>query len=299
MERPALQAQSVLYQNEKSKLVRAAEALANAVRVERETAGRLGEATLIWGDASGEPLFTPREIAALNARLGGALHLRYRFFGRNTGSALGHDLLGLASDAPLLLVMNPDVLLASRALASLHAALEEPGVALAEARQTPLEHPKVYDEKTLATPWSATACALLRGDDFRALGGFDSESFFLYGDDVDYSWRLRLAGRRLRYCPEAPACHPKRLDARARWIPTEAEKYYAAECALLLPYKWSRPDCVKKRLARFAAGTAEQRAAAAAFERRRAQGRLPRPLDPKHRIASFTEWGSSPLRYGY
>ncbi len=299
MERPALQVQSVLYRNDKRALVRALDYLANAVRVERETAGRLGAVTLRWGDASPKPLFAPEEIDALGARFQDELTLEYRFFGRNTGSALGHDLLGLESDAPLLLVMNPDVLLAPRSLAALHAALDEPDTALAEARQTPLEHPKTYDEKSRETPWSATACVLLRGEVFRRLGGFDSESFFLYGDDVDFSWRLRLAGYRLRYCPEAPAFHPKRLDAQGRWIPTEAEKTYAAECALLLACKWSRPKRLRRLLTGFADGGPEERAAAAAFERRRAEGRLPQKLDPAHRIASFTDWGYAPMRYHY
>ncbi|MBQ6465342.1 MAG: hypothetical protein IJJ43_03650 [Oscillospiraceae bacterium] len=289
----------MLYQNDKRALARAAEYLANALRVERERAGLLGEASLRWGDASPEPLFTPEEIAALAARLGGELKLEYRFFGRNTGSALGHDLLAEDGAAELLLVMNPDVLLAPRSLTALHAALRLPGTALAEARQLPLEHPKVYDERSLETPWSATACALLRAGAFREVGGFDSDSFFLYGDDVDLSWRLRLAGHILRYCPDAPVCHPKHLDAKARWEATEAERYYAAESALLLSWKWSRPKRLERLLELYAGGTPEQRAAAAAFERRRAAGRLPDRLDAEHRVASFVGWGCAAMRYSY
>lgn len=299
MEKPSLQAQSVLYRNEKRSLKRAAVYLANAVRVEREQARRLGPVSLLWGDASPEPLFTGEEIAALGEEIAGEVRLEYRFFGRNTGSALGHNLLGLQSEAALLLVMNPDVLLAPRALAALHAALSEPGTALAEARQTPLEHPKVYDERSGETPWSATACALLRGEAFRTLGGFDSDSFFLYGDDVDLSWRLRLAGYRLRYCPEAAVYHPKHLNEQAHWEPTEAETYYAAECALLLAYKWSRPKRLKRLLEIFADGAPEQRAAAAAFQSRRVEGRLPQQLDREQRVASFDGWGYAAARYSY
>ena len=299
MEKPRLQAQSVLYKNEKAALRRAAEYLANALRVERELEGALGEATLCWGDASPAPLFSETEIAALNRALSGSLRVSYRFFDRNTGSALGHNLLGLESEAELLLIMNPDVLPAPRSLLALHRALREEKTALAEARQTPLEHPKVYDEKTLSTPWSATACALLRGDAFRRLGGFDSDSFFLYGDDVDLSWRLRLAGYRLRYCPEAPVSHPKRLDAQGRWEPTEAERYYSAECALLLSYKWSRPKRLRRLLENFASGGQAERAAAAAFERRRREGKLPPQLDAERRVASFEGGAYSAMRYFY
>lgn len=299
MEKPGLQAQSVLYQNDKTALCRAAEYLANALRVEREQAGKLGAATLCWGDASPEPLFTEAEIAVLNRSFDGELHVVYRFFARNTGSALGHNLLGLESEAELLLVMNPDVLLAPRSLLALHRALREPKTALAEARQTPLEHPKVYDEKSLSTPWSTTACALLRASAFREIGGFDSDSFFLYGDDVDLSWRLRLAGYRLRYCPDAPVCHPKHLDAQGHWEPTEAERYYAAECALMLSCKWSRPRRLQRLLQSYEAGGESERAAAAAFERRRREGRLPQPLDAEHRVASFEGWGYAAMRYSY
>ena len=68
MERASLQAQSVLYQNEKRSLEKAAEYLANALRYERRTAGRLGQASLLWGDASPKPLFTETEIGALRLR---------------------------------------------------------------------------------------------------------------------------------------------------------------------------------------------------------------------------------------
>ncbi len=299
MTQARLQAQSVLYKTDKAALRRVLEALVNALRVERETEGLIGPAALVWGDASPEPSFTEAELAGLRAGCGELLTLDYRFFGRNTGSALGHDLLAQDTKAELLLILNPDVLLAPRSLMLLHRALREPGTALAEARQTPLEHPKHYDETSLETPWASTACALLRTEAFRAVGGFDSESFFLYGDDVDLSWRLRLAGWRLRYCPEAPVCHPKRLTAEGRWDATEAERRYAAECALLLSWKYSRPKRLHALLRRYAAGDENERLALRSFLRRRAEGRLPQPLDRDNRVASFKGWAYSAMRYGY
>ena len=299
MERARLQAQSVLYQTDKAALERALEALVNALRVERETERLLGQVTLVWGDASPEPLFTEAELARLRRGCGELLTLEYRFFDRNTGSALGHDLLAQNAEAELLLILNPDVLLAPRSLVLLHRALREPDTALAEARQTPLEHPKSYDEKSLETPWASTACALLRAEAFRAVGGFDSESFFLYGDDVDLSWRLRLAGWRLRYCPEAPVFHPKRLSREGRWEATAAEQRYAAECALLLAWKYSRPKRLRALLQQYAEGGEAERRAVRSFLQRRAEGRLPRPLDADRRVASFEGWTYSPMRYGY
>jgi GT2 family glycosyltransferase len=50
------------------------------------------------------------------------------------------------------------------------------------------------------------AAALYRRDAFREAGGFD-ESFFCYFEDIDLAFRLRLAGHRCLYVPQAVALH--------------------------------------------------------------------------------------------
>jgi N-acetylglucosaminyl-diphospho-decaprenol L-rhamnosyltransferase len=52
------------------------------------------------------------------------------------------------------------------------------------------------------------ACLMVRGADFRAVGGFD-EAFFMYGEDLDLCRRLRAAGHPGRYVPGAHALHLK------------------------------------------------------------------------------------------
>lgn len=59
------------------------------------------------------------------------------------------------------------------------------------------------EEQVFAAP--GTAC-LWRGDAFHALGGFD-EGFFAYYEDVDLSFRARLAGWEIWYAPLAVAHH--------------------------------------------------------------------------------------------
>ena len=49
-----------------------------------------------------------------------------------------------------------------------------------------------------------------RRETFDALGGFD-ETFFLYMEDTDLSWRARLAGYRCLYVPQSVAHHDYRL----------------------------------------------------------------------------------------
>jgi GT2 family glycosyltransferase len=48
--------------------------------------------------------------------------------------------------------------------------------------------------------------ALLRTAAVRAVGGVPAE-YFLYYEDTDLSWRLRRAGHRIRYCPDAVVDH--------------------------------------------------------------------------------------------
>lgn len=50
------------------------------------------------------------------------------------------------------------------------------------------------------------AAALYRRADLLAVGGFD-ESYFCYFEDIDLAFRLRLAGRRCRYVPDAVVHH--------------------------------------------------------------------------------------------
>lgn len=50
------------------------------------------------------------------------------------------------------------------------------------------------------------AAAVLRTSALRDVGTFD-EDFFLYYEDTDLSWRLRLAGYRVEHCPQAVVHH--------------------------------------------------------------------------------------------
>jgi hypothetical protein len=169
---------------------------------------------------------------------------------------------------------------------------------LAEARQLPIEHPKDFDPLSGDTSWAAMAGVMLPIALFRDLGGFDSETFFMYCDDVDLSWRMRLAGRRIVYRPEAFVFHDKRLTPEGGWMPGEPERYYSAEAALLLPYKFSRPDLTEQHLHQFrASGDPNLLKAAAAYQSRVETGRLPQPIDPDHRIAEFVDGNYGRMRY--
>ena len=287
---------SILYGNEPERIVQTVAHLDRAADL-AIAAGALESVTLVYGDSSSTPVLDDAAIAAIAARSPALRSVQNVFFGRNMGSARGHNTLiehaqasidagGLPVDA--VLIMNPDVMLAPDALIELARPLQNPKAGMVEARQLPIEHPKEYSPGTGETGWATTACALIPFRLLRELGGFDADSFFLYCDDVDYSWRTRLAGYSVIYQPSAAVFHDKRLGAGGQWQPTSSEQYYSAEAALMMAHKYSRPEIVERLLKGFGqSDIAHLKRAADTFESRRQAGTLPAPIDKSHKVSVF------------
>jgi GT2 family glycosyltransferase len=126
----------------------------------------------------------------------------------NVGFGRGHNANAALGTSPFFLVLNQDCVLEPGVLERLlrSAAVDAGENAAWELRQIPYEHPKVYDPLTFETPWVSGAAVLLRRVAFEAVGGFDA-NIFMYGEDVDLSWRLRAAGWRLAYRPKLAVVH--------------------------------------------------------------------------------------------
>jgi GT2 family glycosyltransferase len=71
------------------------------------------------------------------------------------------------------------------------------------------------------------AALLVKRDAFLEAGGL-CPYFFMYVDDTDLAWRMRLAGRRVRYCPEAVVTHSYEFEKGAhKWFYLERNRAWA------------------------------------------------------------------------
>jgi hypothetical protein len=287
---PSLRVQVVLYLHHSATAMRLASALGASMRVARAR-GTLGQIELYFGDSSPEP-FVSSEVEELESygTHSGFDETRYVHFAANLGSAGGSNRLADGADTDFLLVLNPDTYPSPDLLADLLEAALEPGVGAVDARQIPLEHPKYYDLTTGDTSWASGACMLIRRTAFREVGGFDDTHFFLHCDDVDLSWRLRLAGWQVRHAPKAVVFHDKRIAGHGSIEPTETEIYHSLRGRLLLVRRFGSEELELETIEvveRY--GSETQKLALADFLRQVDERSVPERIGDAERVAQFID----------
>lgn len=128
----------------------------------------------------------------------------------NVGFGAGQNLLmrsAFDNEGDLYIAVNPDGAFHPDCIKAMVQTMNASfGRAVVEALQFPFEHQKPYDPYTLDTPWASGACMMLSRQVFEELDGFD-ETFFMYCEDVDLSWRARAVGIPLKTCPRALFLH--------------------------------------------------------------------------------------------
>lgn len=153
--------------------------------------------------------------------------------GKNIGFAAANNCaFNQLSDCRWIALLNPDALPAPNWLeALLSAAREYPDTGIFASRLVSRQNPNdldgvgdeyhvsgLYWRRGHGAPAATTAlgaaeifspcaaAAMYRTDLLREVGGFD-ENYFCYAEDVDLGFRLRLAGYRCLYVPDAVAYH--------------------------------------------------------------------------------------------
>ncbi len=158
-----------------------------------------------------------------------------------------------ATDAPYVLILNPDTVVEPGTTKVLAAALDrDPGLAVVGPRMENVDgslYPSArcfpnlvdaaghaflgfvapanpYTRRYRMLDWDhgeagevdcvSGACLLVRRSAFVAAGGFD-EAYFMYAEDVDLCWRLRQQGWRVGYEPAGRVVHS--LGASSRQHP--------------------------------------------------------------------------------
>jgi hypothetical protein len=298
MPAPALAVHVVLFRHSEEAVATLLRSVDRSISDARGS-GEVGVTTVLIGDSSPVPVLNPEKVNEFQRAVSSG-ELSYHYFDQNRGSAGGNNDLFRYADSDLVLIINPDCYASPSLVRMLCLQMEDPEVGIVEGRQLPLEHPKDFDRRSGDTSWASGSCMLIRRQVVDRLGGFDEESFFMYCDDVDFSWRARLEGFRVVYQPGACVFHDKRLDPQGQIVAGEAEVYYSAEASLMLAWKWSDPEQLETARQALLASTVEaHHRAVEAFDARRADDRLPLPLDPARTVSQFVGHNYAAHRFGY
>lgn len=292
-----LTVQSVIFNNDYQSLERSVISVSNACRL-AVSEGVLKNWEITYGDCSPSICLNAEqvnELTDLAQKAGG--NFTFVFFNGNLGHGGGQNKLAELSNSDYFLFLNPDIVVAPDSIIEL---LKNIGLyfGATDASQIPLEHPKKFNQANLETSWASGAALLTPAQLFKELGGFDHETFFMYCDDVDYSWRVKLSGGKVTHTPTARVFHDKRLEINGNISASDTERYYSAEAALLLAYKFSKKSVLRKLLRVFSSSNDEwQIKALEEFVRRRDNNSLPIPIDQKNQVGYFKRGNYAEHRY--
>jgi N-acetylglucosaminyl-diphospho-decaprenol L-rhamnosyltransferase len=173
---------------------------------------------------------------------------------RNLGFGGGHNLLVTKTEAPYLLILNPDVEFilpdtAKRLLAAVTICDEVkaagPKLLTAAGSAQAYDHGRLHGlraqialrgghsywretDMRQEVAWVSGAVLLIQKAAFAALGGFD-ENLFLYKEDEDLCLRLRRAGGHVIYEPAAVVRHQGSVVANRQKALARSSSYYFAK----------------------------------------------------------------------
>jgi GT2 family glycosyltransferase len=152
----------------------------------------------------------------------------------NVGFARAANELAAKGTAPLILFVNPDGDPQPGCFNQLEEAFDDLDVVAAAPDQG-----DEWDGPIGGESWLSGACLAVRRETFEKVGGFD-ERFFMYGEDVDLSWKLAQEGR-LMFCRDAAFLHDPGYRG---WM----AGFRVARNWMVLRRRWGRPALVGRKL---------------------------------------------------
>lgn len=208
-------------------------------------AGELDHEINLLDNASGE------DLGELAERFAGA---RAFTAPDNLGFGGGHNFLAAKTEAPYLLILNPDVEITaagtiSRLLdvvaGSDRIKVVGPKLVMADGSPQPYDHGRLHGARAAIAlrgghsywratdmrqevAWVSGAAMLVEHAAFRAIGGFD-EKLFLYKEDEDLCLRLRSGGASVIYEPGLTVRHVGSVVADRHAEMAGATSYFFAK----------------------------------------------------------------------
>ncbi len=281
MELPSIQIQAVTGNCSEAQIQTFILSVANMVQV---SSGKtpLGTITLLVGNNKNQPIFSSGQEKELQSQCGSSLTLQFLPLGPDICYANGHNIMAQRSKAEFLLLCSPDGLPSPNLLHHLLApfANKEGTVGITEARQSPFEDTKPWNKDTGETPHYSSDCILLPSALYQTIGGFDSDAFPHFGCNLDFSWRVRSAGKTIQYQPSAIVMGAQSYQQIPFLYKGEEQSCFYYYAKLLLAFKWGFAPLLERSLEEFsAAGTnTPQQKALQLFLQHKQQGRLAVPI---------------------
>lgn len=173
------------------------------------------------------------EIAGRSARV------RLVLSPENLGFGAGCNLGARVATGAVLVFLNPDAVAMPGAIEELVRTLDDESIGIAMPRVRLLQEPELLNSRgnvihisglgwcagygdragpmvglcDVASPCGAAMA--VRREDFELLGGF-REELFLYHEDQDLGWRMRMLGRRIVMNPRSDVYHEHEFDRHER-----------------------------------------------------------------------------------
>jgi GT2 family glycosyltransferase len=165
----------------------------------------------------------------------------------NLGFARANNRIFAQSSAPFIALLNVDTKVDPGWLAQLvKAAGERPQAGMFASKQMPREANRAIDENSHEVSWCSGGHCLIRRQALERVGCFE-EKLFMYGEDVDLSWRMWLAGFTCAYVAGAVCFHHEQGHETFK----QRRAYYHVRNSILLRYKYGRPIDIRRVIAKW------------------------------------------------